>query len=408
MLYEVHSLSQQERIDYAKAILDQSKAQGDKVMESVALAELGYLLAFNGDLLQGAEIIYSALDMAEHHGNEQALSIIHLDLSHCMQDRPSAIAHLHTALELAERAKDDYCVAWCHSNLIQHHRAMGVRDSALFHAQRCYDLCLSKNIEAILPYALTGLAVVHSKLYDERSIGYEYLKKAGATRFGKDNPEAYLMVYNILARFHLEDARADSALFYADRMRTKLAYGAPFHALRAYELYKDIYANTNSDSALKYHRLFDQMRDSIQTMERSQQLSLLLMKKDIELDQEAESRARNLQFAFIAVGIIVFVIVFLLLSRSIITNTRVISFLGVMALLIVFEFLNLLLHPWLEKVTHHSPPLMLLALVCIAALLVPLHHKLEKWATEKLVEKNKAIRLAEAKKTIEQLEKPSS
>ncbi len=28
-------------------------------------------------------------------------------------------------------------------------------------------------------------------------------------------------------------------------------------------------------------------------------------------------------------------------------------------------------------------------LVCIAALLVPLHHKLEKWFTAKLVEKNK-------------------
>jgi hypothetical protein len=47
---------------------------------------------------------------------------------------------------------------------------------------------------------------------------------------------------------------------------------------------------------------------------------------------------------------------------------------------------------------------MLLALVCIAALLVPLHHKVEKWATTKLVEKNKEIRLAAAKKTIQQLD----
>lgn len=48
---------------------------------------------------------------------------------------------------------------------------------------------------------------------------------------------------------------------------------------------------------------------------------------------------------------------------------------------------------------------MLLALVCIAALLVPLHHKLEKWATHKLVEKNKQVRLAAAKRTINELEK---
>jgi len=35
----------------------------------------------------------------------------------------------------------------------------------------------------------------------------------------------------------------------------------------------------------------------------------------------------------------------------------------------------------------------------VAALLVPLHHRLEKWASHKLLEKNKLIRLAVAKKT---------
>jgi hypothetical protein len=71
----------------------------------------------------------------------------------------------------------------------------------------------------------------------------------------------------------------------------------------------------------------------------------------------------------------------------------------------VFKFLKLLLHPFLERITHYSSVLLLLALVGIAALLVPLHHKVEHWATAKLVEKNKKIRLANAKKTIGELEK---
>ncbi|MDZ4824530.1 MAG: hypothetical protein SH856_13815 [Flavobacteriales bacterium] len=120
--------------------------------------------------------------------------------------------------------------------------------------------------------------------------------------------------------------------------------------------------------------------------------------------ESEEAQKQNIQLALIAIGIISFIIIFLLLSRSIITSTRLISFLGVVALLIVFEFLNLLLHPFLERVTHHSPMLMLLALVCMAAMLVPLHHRVEKWATHKLVEKNKQIRLAAAKRTIEKLE----
>jgi hypothetical protein len=51
--------------------------------------------------------------------------------------------------------------------------------------------------------------------------------------------------------------------------------------------------------------------------------------------------------------------------------------------------------------------LMLVALVVIAALLIPLHHRLEHWIKEKVIQKNKAIRLAAAKKTIEMLEKNS-
>ena len=48
---------------------------------------------------------------------------------------------------------------------------------------------------------------------------------------------------------------------------------------------------------------------------------------------------------------------------------------------------------------------LMLALFCIAATLVPLHPRLQKWATLKLVERNKKIRLAAAKKTIESLDK---
>ncbi|MCX6225544.1 MAG: hypothetical protein NTV01_12475 [Bacteroidia bacterium] len=117
-----------------------------------------------------------------------------------------------------------------------------------------------------------------------------------------------------------------------------------------------------------------------------------------------EQRKQNLQYALIALGIVTFIILFLLLSRSFITSTKLIEFLGVLALLIVFEFLNLLMHPFLERVTNHAPLLMLSALVCIAALLIPLHHRVEKWSTAKLVENNRKIRLSMAKKTIEKLE----
>lgn len=106
----------------------------------------------------------------------------------------------------------------------------------------------------------------------------------------------------------------------------------------------------------------------------------------------------------IAFGLISFVIFFFLFSHSVIADQRLIKFLGVLSLLVFFEFLNLLLHPFLGEITHHQPWMMLSAMVVIAALIIPLHHKLEHWITHRLIEKNKLIRLTAAKKTIEQLE----
>jgi hypothetical protein len=174
----------------------------------------------------------------------------------------------------------------------------------------------------------------------------------------------------------------------------------------------DIYEKNNCDSTLKYASIYKIANDSVFSNKVNQQIQVMTFDETLrqqELSSEKlkaeEQRKQNIQYALIAFGIISFIILFLLLSRSFITNTKLISFFGVVALLIVFEFLNLLLHPFLERITNHSPVLMLVALVCIAALLVPLHHKIEKWANAKLVEKNKQIRLTAAKRTIEELEK---
>ena len=86
ILYEVNTLSPQDRIDYSKKILDLSKKQNDKVLESVITAELGYLLAYYGNDLQGLELVYSALEMAQQHQSKQALGIIYNDLAIAIKD----------------------------------------------------------------------------------------------------------------------------------------------------------------------------------------------------------------------------------------------------------------------------------------------------------------------------------
>ena len=167
-----------------------------------------------------------------------------------------------------------------------------------------------------------------------------------------------------------------------------------------------------SDSTLKYLRLAMVIKDTIQSNKEESEIQNLVFEERLQKIETAENEAKlkeershNLQYSAIAVTLIIFIIMFLLLSHSILVNESIIRFLGILSLLIVFEFINLLLHPYLGEFVHHSPILMLSMMVFIAALLIPLHHKLEHWITYKLVEKNTQIRLTAAKRIIEAAEK---
>jgi len=175
-----------------------------------------------------------------------------------------------------------------------------------------------------------------------------------------------------------------------------------------YSLYE---GHSNSDSAYYYLKVNHLYQDSLRIEQKTNQLQAIIASQQIkETERNAreaqaeEDRRHNIQYAAIALGLVLLIMVFLLLSRSIIVNTRIIEIVGVIGLLIVFEFINLVVHPYLVHLTSDSPILMLLILVLIASIIVPLHHQLEHWIKHRLVEKNKTIRLAAAKRTIEKLE----
>lgn len=61
---------------------------------------------------------------------------------------------------------------------------------------------------------------------------------------------------------------------------------------------------------------------------------------------------------------------------------------GIISLLLLFEYLTLFLHPFVVELTNHTPVLELLIFVTVAAFLIPLHHKLEAWVIKKLTGTN--------------------
>jgi hypothetical protein len=86
------------------------------------------------------------------------------------------------------------------------------------------------------------------------------------------------------------------------------------------------------------------------------------------------------------IPIIAFGMFIILLGRKK-TKSRFVEFMALLALLIVFEFVMLFIHPYIAAFTHHSPVFMLLIQVGVASVLVPAHHYLVKIVKRKLAHK---------------------
>ena len=247
----------------------------------------------------------------------------------------------------------------------------------------------------------------------QKKLALEYYRLSIPFSKVRENDRILSTTFLGMAKSFENEGQIDSTLFYANQA-FEISRGAGFSkgALDASSFLYSFYNNRgNSDRALFYLQLSTVAKDSLFSQQKTIQLQSLdfdekLRQMEItvtELKAKVD-RKHNLQFAALAIGLITFIILFLLLSRSIIVKTKFIEFFGVLGLLAVFEFINLFIHPYLAHATNDSPVLMLLILIGIGALLVPLHHRLEKWITKIMVEKNKKIRLDAAKKTIEQLE----
>ncbi len=217
---------------------------------------------------------------------------------------------------------------------------------------------------------------------------------------------------NRIGQSFFNTAQYDSSLAYA---RQALAFDQQDYLIFAQDSYQLIYSSFDKknqrDSSNKYFRLATEIRDSVLSLEKSKNIQSQHYKEEIrqreaEIQKEelATRHRQNIENALIAIGILLFALLFLLMSRSFITSEKLIRFLCVLALLLVFEFINILIHSYLEELTNHSQILILLILVGIAALLIPLHHNLEKRVIFRLIQKNKEVRLAAARATIEKLD----
>ena len=151
----------------------------------------------------------------------------------------------------------------------------------------------------------------------------------------------------------------------------------------------------NHEEAYRNYKKYIVYRDSLvneEASKKSLQAKMLYesekneeMAKAAEIKRKAEEDAeRNLQLIAIAVFIPIFFVGVLLLSRTKV-RPRVVEFLGILSLLLFFEFITDLIYPYVSRLTNENPIWEMLFLVSLAALLEPVNFKLEHWVKGHLV-----------------------
>jgi len=398
----------------AEIILVHGQKTNDKVCQVLGLACLGYDYRAFGNTSRSLEYNLKAKVVAEKTNDDRlifpvynGLAANYLDLG----EYPKAISYNLASLEKASHVEVNMLTIFANLIMGEIYLAVNKTDSALIYTQKAYEQSMSTGIKDYLGGIYGQLGAIQAKL-NNSTLALSYLNLSLEEGYKIKSPKYINIPCTAIAEYFLNAGKKDSAIVYSLKAIAAVQH-SPFGTMviKPAKLLTDIYRNVNVDSAFKYSEMYKTAKDSLFSIKAIQQTQLMTFEEDARQQElgvakakEEEQRKENIQYALMALGIISLITLFLILSRSFIANTKVIEFFGVIALLILFEFLNLLLHPFLENITHHTPVFMLFALVCIASLLVPMHHRIEKWVTHKLVEKNKQVRLAAAKKTIAELE----
>jgi hypothetical protein len=268
-----------------------------------------------------------------------------------------------------------------------------MKDSALFYFNRALEATsgLGSDFDWNKSDAFFDLAnfSYHNKDYD---IAVGYLNKN--TLF--DEPKNYEEVRNLLfLKIFIANKKVDSAMKYLKLLSTYQ------HSANKSELNEEIdrvetFINyykliNNKDSILKYQSIFLSLKDSAYNQDEIKRLEAIRIAesvKDFELQekqkQEEKKRSNNIKLGAISIFIPTFTAIVFYLGRRKSKNTKIFTLLGLASLLMLFEFISLLIHPYVEHLTNHDTILMYLILLIIASILVPIHHKLESWVKEKI------------------------
>jgi tetratricopeptide (TPR) repeat protein len=399
--YALFNSDREAAMRYAEQAIYLSQKLKFEKGEAQSLNILGNLFFASGNYIKALETQLKVMRIQEKMENPLGIAASSNTIALIYQEQAdynNALNYFFKSKTIFESLHHDPYLLITLLNIGDIYEKMNKLDSALEFQNKAYELAIHIKDRDNIGTILTNLGNIHYKL-GNRDIALSHFRAAVPIVLEENDLETYADALYGIANIFRDNGKSDSAIYYAKRsLSNSLLATFPKGVMNASTLLSKVYEQLHLiDSAYAYYKMATVTRDSLYNGDIIRQVQVmgnneLLRQKEIaeNKQREREERQRNLQMLAIAIFIIVFFAILVLISRKK-YKPKYFRYLGLLALLLLFEFITIFLHPFITDFTHHIPILVLLVSVSVAALLVPLHHKLEDWVEHKMAHKKKRV-----------------
>jgi len=381
-----------EALRYAKMGLQLAEKRNNAKLQEDFMYASGVNYYYLHDYPRSIEMAFRGLELSEEIGDKEYHSTFLYGMSVCYADAgdlSNAIIYARKDLEWLKKthvhAKEgnQQTISVLYHDIALYQLQEGKPDSALSNMQQSYQIAGAIHYSGVR-LATLGLGMIEERL-GHQELAQAYYRLAITQNAGIDH-SAEVQARIRLARIYQQGGKVDSAFSQA-QAAYRLAERFPDHQDRqeTAAMLSGLYAKSDELKSLRYYKIASLEKNSLDIAQKSKDFQIVTarekqrqIEREEEKQKEEAERRENLQLIAIALFIPAFLLVVLQLPKTRI-HRRLVDFLGIVSLLLLFEFITLLIHPWAGKITHHIPVLELLILVVLSAVLAPLHHKLDHW-----------------------------
>lgn len=372
--------------------------------QTSSLGQMAKALNRLGNFPKALEYYLEQLKLLEKKKDPEDIASVYLSIAlvyNSQKDAPHALYYAYKADSMAQVNKLSDLRLYTTLDLGDIYSNNNQLDSALFYTLLCYKESLAQGNDLITGTALNNMGNIYFK-------SGEYA--LALSKFKSSIPYLESMQdYNSLAECYLGLGQSfekmnlvDSALYYIEKSY-RLASDNQFlkHALASSNTLARLYEQQNDiPRAFAYQQSYIALKDSFDNSEKIKQLQNLTISEKLRQQKIAEQTAkaekdRRLKLEYLLVGLCIPVLFFIsafMTGKKV--HRRLIEFSGIFAILFLFEYITLLIHPVVSSRTGHSPVYEILIFVAIAAIISPSHHKIQHWLVGTLTRRHHSKRIA--------------